>query len=186
VLLAAIDDQEEAAALSRHSQRVLVAANNLERLVVDLETGERGFVLTRDESFLEPWTAAQAALPDATRELEGLALVPRQHARAEKITRAARSRSVARSWSNSARSASTLRRPSSGRLLPAGLLAPGRRGDPGRRHLGDQRGHGAPGQGAGAAALYPRASGGRPRACRPAAHWGIISGAGRTSGPSRP
>jgi signal transduction histidine kinase len=88
VLLAAIDDQEEAAALSRHSQRVLVAANNLERLVIDLETGERGFVLTRDESFLEPWTAAQAALPDATRELEGLALVPRQHARAEKITRA--------------------------------------------------------------------------------------------------
>jgi hypothetical protein len=37
VLLAAIDDQEEAAALSRHSQRVLVAANNLERLVIDLE-----------------------------------------------------------------------------------------------------------------------------------------------------
>jgi signal transduction histidine kinase len=88
VLLVAIDDEQEASDLSRHSQRVLVAANQVERLVVDLETGERGFVLTGEESFLQPWTAAQAALPETTRQLLQLTRVPSQHARAEGIAAA--------------------------------------------------------------------------------------------------
>jgi signal transduction histidine kinase len=86
VLLVAVAGEREALDLSRHSERVLVSARALERLVIDLETGERGFLLTGDESFLEPWTAAQAALPDATSELEELARVPRQHDRAQAIT----------------------------------------------------------------------------------------------------
>lgn len=85
VLLVALGNEREALELSRHSERVLVAARTLERLVIDLETGERGFLLTGDERFLQPWTAAQAALPDAITELEGLARVPRQHARAQTI-----------------------------------------------------------------------------------------------------
>ncbi len=85
VMLAAVDRERDALDLSRHSERVLVAARTLEQLVIDLETGERGFLLTDAERFLQPWTDAQAALPDATRELERLARVPRQHARAEAI-----------------------------------------------------------------------------------------------------
>jgi CHASE3 domain sensor protein len=65
---------------------VLASASDLERLVVDLETGERGFVITGDEGFLEPWTAAQSSLPAATSELEGLASGPVQRARAGRIT----------------------------------------------------------------------------------------------------
>ena len=85
VLLVAVDNERESLDLSQHSERVLVAAHTLEGLVIDLETGERGFLLTGSEQFLEPWTAAQAALPDANRDLEGLARVPRQHARAQAI-----------------------------------------------------------------------------------------------------
>ena len=85
VMLAAVDRERDALDLSRHSERVLVAARTLEQLVIDLETGERGFLLTDAERFLQPWTDAQAALPDAIRELERLARVPRQHAQAEAI-----------------------------------------------------------------------------------------------------
>ena len=86
VLLVALDDEAEASHRARHAQLVLGSASDLERLVVDLETGERGFVITGDESFLEPWTAAQSSLPAATSELEGLASGPVQRARAERIT----------------------------------------------------------------------------------------------------
>jgi signal transduction histidine kinase len=85
-LLPALAAERDASELSRHSEQVLVAARTLERLVIDLETGERGFLLTGDERFLQPWEAAQRALPDATGELERLARVPVQHARALTIT----------------------------------------------------------------------------------------------------
>ncbi|MGH2474924.1 MAG: CHASE3 domain-containing protein [Candidatus Limnocylindrales bacterium] len=85
VMLRAVYGERDALELSRHSESVLVAARTLERLVIDLETGERGFLLTDDERFLQPWTAARAALPDAIRDLEGLARVPRQQARAEAL-----------------------------------------------------------------------------------------------------
>jgi signal transduction histidine kinase len=85
VMLRAVDRERDALELSRHSESVLVAARRLEQLVIDLETGERGFLLTDSERFLQPWTAAQTALPDAIRELERLARVPSQHERAEDI-----------------------------------------------------------------------------------------------------
>jgi signal transduction histidine kinase len=88
VLLVALAREREASELSRESQAVLVAANALERLVIDLETGERGFVITGQDRFLEPWEAARSALPEATRELERLTVVPVQHARAQRITEA--------------------------------------------------------------------------------------------------
>jgi CHASE3 domain sensor protein len=85
VMLAAVNRERDALELSRHSERVLVSARTLEGLIIDLETGERGFLLTNAESFLQPWKEARVALPDAIRHLEGLARVPRQHARAEAI-----------------------------------------------------------------------------------------------------
>jgi len=47
----------------QRSEQAVVAASRVERLVLDLETGTRGFVLTRDPSFLEPWRSAQRLLP---------------------------------------------------------------------------------------------------------------------------
>ena len=75
-----------------HSQDVLVAANELELRVLDLETGQRGFILTRQMEFLAPWQQAMAALPPEGRAL--LALVardPAQEARVRKIVAAAHS-----------------------------------------------------------------------------------------------
>jgi CHASE3 domain sensor protein len=40
--------------------------------VVDLETGQRGFVITGQEQFLEPWRTARTALPEQARALEQL------------------------------------------------------------------------------------------------------------------
>jgi signal transduction histidine kinase len=88
VLILAIVDLRNTAQASRHSQEVIAAATRLERLVVDLETGQRGFLITREERFLEPWTAARSALPDASRNLNLLAAVPAQDSRARQITQA--------------------------------------------------------------------------------------------------
>jgi len=51
------------------SQQVLITANELERLVVDLETGVRGYAITGQERFLAPWRDAQAALPAVSSSL---------------------------------------------------------------------------------------------------------------------
>ena len=91
VLLVALRQERHSSDLSRESQGVLVAANRLERLVIDLETGERGFVITGEDRFLEPWNAARAALPDASAELERLAVAPVQHARVRRIVEAVNS-----------------------------------------------------------------------------------------------
>jgi signal transduction histidine kinase len=66
-----------------------VVANRLERLIVDLETGQRGFLITGQEAFLQPWQAAQAAFPEQARTLERLVTAsPEQHALALRITQA--------------------------------------------------------------------------------------------------
>jgi signal transduction histidine kinase len=88
VLFFSIGDLRDAARDSRHSQEVLAAANRLERLVVDLETGQRGFLITHEERFLEPWATARAAFPDASSQLNRLAAVPGQDRRARQITEA--------------------------------------------------------------------------------------------------
>ena len=87
VLLLSIDQMRDAATLSRHSESVLVAANRLERLVVDLETGTRGFIITGEESLLAPWSAARRAFPQVNRELNELAQVPVQDRRARQLGR---------------------------------------------------------------------------------------------------
>jgi signal transduction histidine kinase len=63
VLLVATLDQRHAQKLSGHSRTELVDAEGLLKLVVDLETGVRGFVITREERFLEPWNYARVAFP---------------------------------------------------------------------------------------------------------------------------
>ena len=91
-LLLTIEDARTAQRSARHSQDVLIAANGLEERVLDLETGLRGFILTRQMEFLVPWQRALATLPQ-----EGPALLrlvkgdPTQEARVREILAAARS-----------------------------------------------------------------------------------------------
>ena len=85
VLVLAIAELRRTEQLSKHSQEVLRTANTLERLVIDLETGARGYIITHDERFLAPWEAARTAVPGQSSELERLAVVTAQHQRAQRI-----------------------------------------------------------------------------------------------------
>jgi signal transduction histidine kinase len=86
VLLRAIQVQRDAAARTSHSQDVLASANQLERLVLDLETGQRGFLITHRDRFLAPWEQARRELPGATSRFVRLAaVVPAQERRARAI-----------------------------------------------------------------------------------------------------
>src|SRR4051812_34027094 len=86
VLVLAIAELRRTTERSTTSQEVLSAADTLERLVIDLETGARGYIITRDERFLAPWHAARTAMPRQSGELERLATGTVQHARAQRIT----------------------------------------------------------------------------------------------------
>lgn len=93
VLVGAFAGMRDAAGLARRSERVLAAANDLERLVVDLETGQRGFLITRDDAFLQPWTEARASFDGQAAELRRLASAHHsgQAARAARIAEDGRS-----------------------------------------------------------------------------------------------
>src|SRR4051812_33383432 len=73
VLLVTIGELRDAGRQASQSREELSAADSLEKLVIDLETGQRGFVITRQERFLQPWSAARAAFPDQARRLVRLA-----------------------------------------------------------------------------------------------------------------
>src|SRR4051794_7586417 len=68
-MLITIADMRHDARMARHSAQVLAAANLAEKEVLDLETGARGFALTREDRFLGPWRSARATLP---RQMERL------------------------------------------------------------------------------------------------------------------
>jgi signal transduction histidine kinase len=85
VLVLAIAELRRTAQRSTTSQEVLRAANTLERLVIDLETGARGYIITGDQRFLAPWEAARKEVPGQSSELERLAVVTAQDRRAHRI-----------------------------------------------------------------------------------------------------
>ena len=91
LLVVAIGAQRSAARQARDTAGVLATASNLEKTVLDLETGERGYVITQREEFLEPWTAARRDYPRLAEELErDVADQPAQLARARAIASAIR------------------------------------------------------------------------------------------------
>ena len=58
------------------ANKAIVAAIRLEKLVLDLETGTRGYVITRDKRFLEPYESARRSLPGESAQLMALAPGP--------------------------------------------------------------------------------------------------------------
>jgi signal transduction histidine kinase len=88
VLFLAIAGLRHRSLEARHSQQVIATANELQTLVIDLETGLRGFVITDDDRDLRPWRRAQERYPAAIGRL--LALTDDeelQHSRAVGIKR---------------------------------------------------------------------------------------------------
>jgi signal transduction histidine kinase len=79
VLLLAIRDQRSSAQLARHAQEVLAGADRVERLLVDIETGTRGYLLTGDNRFLQPAHAGEAGFAQASSELVDLTKILEQN-----------------------------------------------------------------------------------------------------------
>src|SRR5436190_1116799 len=73
VLVFAVTTLDDATKRERHTKAVTAETLRLERLVLDLDTGLRGFVLTGKDDLLAPWTSARAALPKSLREFQQLA-----------------------------------------------------------------------------------------------------------------
>jgi signal transduction histidine kinase len=93
LLVLAIGGLRSSAGAASHSQQVLIAANTLERQILNIETGSRGFVITGEQRFLEPWNAGRRAFPGEAATLQRLAAAGSQEqgARVRRITRAAES-----------------------------------------------------------------------------------------------
>ena len=62
----------EASDRARHTVRVMEHIGAIRQLVTDAETGQRGYVLTGDHTYLEPYVRAQVALPKALARLQKL------------------------------------------------------------------------------------------------------------------
>jgi signal transduction histidine kinase len=92
VVLSSVANLHQSERGARRSQEVLVVANHLERLVVDLETGLRGYLITGQREFLEPSETAQASFAEQAATLQQLvADNPAQLARAQRIVEATKS-----------------------------------------------------------------------------------------------
>jgi signal transduction histidine kinase len=63
ILFLAITGLRHRSLEARHSQQVIATANQLQTLVIDLETGVRGFAITRDRTYLDPWRRARQRYP---------------------------------------------------------------------------------------------------------------------------
>jgi signal transduction histidine kinase len=60
----------------QRAEQTVAAGIQAEKLVLDLQTGSRGYVITQNPRFLEPWRQAQADLPAQSRLLMSLAPAP--------------------------------------------------------------------------------------------------------------
>ena len=104
-----------------HTDRVTGSATELQRRSIDMETGMRGFLITGDESFLEPYDSALARVKDDFGALKALVSDnPAQVARVDRIA------ALQAAWNDFARETIALRR-SGGDYQQAVSLGRGKR-----------------------------------------------------------
>jgi PAS domain S-box-containing protein len=81
-----IQQMQRSARRVDHSDRVIAQANELVKLMVDEETGLRGFLITRDPIFLQPYREAKQQLePEFTALFELIKYDPEQTARLQRL-----------------------------------------------------------------------------------------------------
>jgi signal transduction histidine kinase len=87
VLIRAVSAVDDARVRQAHSQEVSAATLAVEKLVVDLENGLRGLVLSGgDKRFIQPWRQARRSIPGQLSELDSLVSAsPVQRARAQAL-----------------------------------------------------------------------------------------------------
>jgi signal transduction histidine kinase len=87
VLRFAMGDVNRARAVARNSVDESSVARDVRRNLIDMETGARGFLLTGDPSFLEPWEVSRRALPERIEALRDIVDDPGQARRVEQLER---------------------------------------------------------------------------------------------------
>jgi signal transduction histidine kinase/DNA-binding response OmpR family regulator/CHASE3 domain sensor protein len=85
LLYAQVARLSSAARWMDHSDRVIAKAYEVEKLMIDQETGIRGYLVTRDPVFLDPFNAARPGV--SIQELSELVPDPAQHATVEEVRR---------------------------------------------------------------------------------------------------
>src|SRR3954469_17961087 len=86
LLVFAVNGQRDAGKLALRSQEAITAGTELEKTVVNLENGLRGYVASGNERQLQPWNAGLKVYPGQVRRLERLASdVPSQQAQVRAI-----------------------------------------------------------------------------------------------------
>jgi signal transduction histidine kinase len=91
VLIVSVIGLRDRSLEARRSQEVIATANRLQTLVVDMETGLRGFVITGNERQLKPWRDAHRRYPAEVKRLVRLTESnPGQRLRARTIGEAIR------------------------------------------------------------------------------------------------
>jgi signal transduction histidine kinase len=73
MLALVIDALRSSESRANHARAMLAAANRLERLVVNVETTQHGYIITGDGRFLQPWGQAQTGFKRQAAALERLA-----------------------------------------------------------------------------------------------------------------
>ncbi|HTJ33064.1 MAG TPA: CHASE3 domain-containing protein [Dactylosporangium sp.] len=85
VILYSVYELRASVADVTRAEQSVSAANALERLVLDVEAGRRGYALTHDRALLEPWIRAQQQIP--LRQQELASSVSGSPAQAARVTR---------------------------------------------------------------------------------------------------
>src|SRR3954470_1181136 len=86
LLVFAVNGQRDAGKLALRSQEAITAGTELEKTVVNLENGLRGYVASGNERQLQPWNAGLKAYAGQVRALERLVSdVPSQQAQVQGI-----------------------------------------------------------------------------------------------------
>lgn len=81
---------ESAGRLVSHAEEVRLTTEHLVNLLADAETGQRGFIITNDPAYLDPYTSARQELPQKLEKLVALtAEDTTQRARAAELRRLA-------------------------------------------------------------------------------------------------
>lgn len=87
VLIYAVSSLDDATKRERHAKAVTAASLQVENLVLDLESGLRGFIVTRDPNALDPWRSARRELPAKLKAFERLSTTsPAQRRRASELS----------------------------------------------------------------------------------------------------
>ncbi|MGI8770977.1 MAG: PAS domain S-box protein [Acidobacteriaceae bacterium] len=129
VLASSIVRLENSAQWVEHTDRVIAGINRLQSLMLDEETGVRGYLLTRDPAFLAPWERGSAAIDGEIAAL-GRLFVDNP----EQETRLAHLRELHTVWRRA--SAQRIALPAAGERLHADSLEAKRRMDALRADVG--------------------------------------------------